>query len=292
MDFSFREKVRRAQEAADSFVCIGLDSSPDRLPPELVNRFTTPAAAVLEFNARIVDQTAGLVCAYKPNLAFYEVGGPYGLWAMQETIRYAHQVAPHAVIILDAKRGDIGSTATAYAKATFEVWGADAVTVNPYMGYDAVVPFLEYANQGKGVFVLGETSNLGAREFQFAWLLGHSDSRGDTPHLAEYVVQRVSKWGADGVVVGATIPEDHIRSLRGEGSDLIWLVPGIGAQGGDAGPVMRYGFTEDGIGPVVNSSRGIICNFRNRSDLGFAEAARVAAEELRNQLNELSDGGQ
>lgn len=275
----FREWVREIQKKKESLVCVGLDSGLDRIPPLLIKRASGPAIAVLNFNRTIIDVTADLVCAYKPNFAFYEAQGPDGLEAMRGTIQHIHKHT-NVPVILDIKRGDIGSTAEAYARAAFEVWEADAVTVNPLMGYDAVEPFLGYADRGKGVILLGETSNPGASDFQTQVM-----SSGLT--LSETIVARAVEWGVNGIVVGATIPEGHMQRLREKGQNLLWLVPGIGTQGGDAEVILRYGSSEDGIGPIINSSRGIICHWRNRSDLGFDEAARVATEELRNRLNGL-----
>jgi len=237
---------------------VGLDPRPAQL---------VPGDDLYSFNRRIVDATRDLVCAYKPNFAFYESAGPEGLEALRRTVAYVHQEAD-VPVILDAKRGDIGSTAQAYARAAFEVWGADALTVNPYLGQDSVTPFTAFAE--KGVFLLCHTSNPGATDLQTL----PCPSR----PLYEAVAEKARAWGT-GLVVGATYPEAlaRVRAL----SPGAWiLLPGVGAQGGDLVGALAAGLRGDGLGVVVNSSRGII----------YAPDPRQAALHLRKQINDARTG--
>jgi uridine monophosphate synthetase len=253
----FFQKLQDAIRRNNSLLCVGLDPRPKLIPD----------ADILAFNRRIVGDTADLVCAYKPNFAFYEAQGLDGLEALRETISYIHQETDLPVI-LDAKRADIGSTAKAYAQAAFEVWHGDAVTVNPYLGYDSLLPFAEYGD--RGIFVLCHTSNPGAAEFQEAPV-------GEGP-LYESVAQRVVQWnvaGNLGLVVGATYPEE-LAAVRRVAPEMWLLVPGIGAQGGDLKAMLSAGLRADGLGVIVNSSRGII----------LTPDPRSAARQLRDQINE------
>jgi uridine monophosphate synthetase len=214
------------------------------------------------FNRRIIDVTRDLVCAYKPNFAFYESAGPAGLDALRRTVDYIHSRAS-VPLILDAKRNDIGSTAAAYARAAFEVWGADALTINPYLGGDSVAPFTSYAD--RGVFLLCHTSNPGATDLQTL----PCPSR----PLYELVAEKAADWGT-GLVVGATYPEALAR-VRRLAPDAWILLPGVGAQGGDLEAALAAGRRGDGLGVVVNSSRGII----------YAADPRQAAMDLRQRIN-------
>jgi orotidine-5'-phosphate decarboxylase len=220
------------------------------------------------------------VCAFKPNLGFFLAGGAAGIIALERLIHY---VPPEIPVILDAKFGDIGSSAEQYARGAFEAFHADAVTLSPYVGADAIKPFLAYAD--KGVFVLARTSNPGATEFQD--LIVEDEPRGapGTP-LYEAVVRKATEWhrqgpGACGVVVGATYPQE-LKRIRSLAPDLPFLVPGVGAQGGDLAITVQHGPTADGLGPVVNASRSILYA-SGRQD--FAEAARTAAIKLRDEIN-------
>jgi uridine monophosphate synthetase len=251
------EFYRWLEEAArrnDSLLCVGLDPRPERLEP---------GDDLFSFNRRIVDATQDLVCAYKPNFAFYEAAGPTGLEALRRTVTYIHEMADLPVL-LDAKRGDIGSTASAYARAAFEVWGTDALTVNPYLGGDSVMPFTAYAD--KGVFLLCHTSNPGATDLQTL----PCPSR----PLYEHVARQAAAWGT-GLVVGATYPQALAR-VRALAPEAWILLPGVGAQGGDLEAALAAGLREDGLGIVVNSSRGVI----------YADDPRRAALDLRQQINE------
>lgn len=253
----FWRKLEASIRRRDSLLCVGLDPRPERIPA----RYTTVAA----FNRAIIDATADLACAYKPNIAFYEALGQEGLAALQETISYVPDDIP---ILLDAKRNDIASTAAAYARAAFEVWGVDALTVNPYLGRDGLTPFLAYP--GRGVFLLCKTSNPSAGEIQ-DW------SQGGVP-LYRHVAQLAERWAEErvvGLVIGATYPE-AIAQIRTGSPNTWFLVPGVGAQGGELAAVVRAGLRADGLGLIISSSRSIL----------YAEDPRVAAMALRGQINQ------
>ena len=261
---NFVQKLLAAARENNSLLCIGLDPDPQLMPH----------VGVFEFNRAIIDATSDLVCAYKPNLGFYEALGVEGMEALHRTVEYIPKSLP---VIGDAKRGDIGNTARAYAKALFETLGFDAATVSPYLGYDSVEPFLSYAD--KGVFVLCKTSNPGAAEFQEV-LCGER-------RLFELVAERAKEWntsGNVGLVVGATYPEE-LRLIRQLCPDMPLLIPGIGAQGGDLPLVVRYGVDAHGERAIINSSRQILYASRG-SD--FAQAARREALALRQRINELA----
>jgi orotidine-5'-phosphate decarboxylase len=267
---SFADRLRRRWEVSGSMLCVGLDPDPARLP-EPVRRHPTPLFALCR---EIADATAELVCAFKPQFAhFAAVGAEAQLAALVAHLRDAH---PDVPVILDAKRGDIGSTARHYATEAFDRYGADAVTVNPYLGSDALAPFLERAD--RGVFVLCRTSNPGGADLQGLDV-------GGLP-LYEHVARRVATdWnphGQTGLVVGATAPAElaRVRSLVG---NLPILVPGVGAQGGDAAAAARAGATEDGTGLVVNSARAVM---HASAGADFAVAARAVAAATRERIRE------
>jgi orotidine-5'-phosphate decarboxylase len=272
----FLEKLLKAARTNESLLCIGLDPDPEMMPAGM---------GVLEFNRAIVDATSDLVCAYKPNLAFYEALGTEGLTALEKTVTHIPDAIP---VIGDAKRGDIGSTARAYARALFETLGFDAATVNPYLGYDSLEPFIEY--RGKGVFVLCRTSNAGSVDFQDLVLSGKSAEgrEGERP-LFEVVALRAREWNAlgnVGLVVGATYPEE-LRRVRQLCPEMPLLIPGIGAQGGDPASAVRYGVDARGEKAIISSSRQIIYAYRGEGEKGadFAQAARGAALTLRDEIN-------
>lgn len=270
----FEEKLLRATRRNKSLLCIGLD-------PDLA---LMPHGDVPSFNRAIVEATADLVCAYKPNLAFYEALGVAGLEALVETVKL---IPPDIPVIGDAKRGDIGNTARAYAKALFSTFGFDAATVNPYLGYDSIAPFLEY--EEKGVFLLCKTSNPGAADFQELRSRSPGDAEGGIP-LYQVVAQRAREWnrkGNIGLVVGATYPEE-LRQIRQLCPEMLLLIPGIGAQGGDLPLTVRYGVDEQGEKAIICSSRGVLYASRGKD---FAQAARREAQALRDQINALLSGG-
>ena len=254
--------------AKRSFLCIGLDSEIEKIPSFLL-RAKDP---VFEFNKRIIDATAKYAVAYKPNLAFYECNGIKGWKSLELTLRYIKQTYPDIMVIADAKRGDIGNTSKMYAKAFFENYDFDAVTVAPYMGEDSVAPFLSY--QGKWVILLALTSNKGADDFQY-----HNE---DGIKLFERVLSLSKKWGNQGnmmYVVGATRAE-MLKEIRQIVPDHFLLVPGIGAQGGSLLEVAKYGLNSN-CGLLVNSSRGII--FAGNST-DFDKIAEQKALELQREM--------
>ena len=263
---NFIEKLTNATRKNKSLLCVGLDPDPERMPNKV---------SVFEFNKEIIDATSDLVCAYKLNLAFYEALDDEGLDALKRTIKHIPNDIP---VIGDAKRGDIGNTAKAYARAIFSNLNFDATTVNPYLGFDSIEPFIQYAN--KGVFILCRTSNAGALDFQSL----HCQAESGYHPLFEIVALKASQWnthGNIGLVIGATYPEE-IRLIRNSHPDMPLLIPGIGAQGGDIESTVRYGVDIKGEKAIINSSRQILYASRERD---FAQAAQRVASELRDQIN-------
>ncbi|MCC6703780.1 MAG: orotidine-5'-phosphate decarboxylase [Thermomicrobiales bacterium] len=269
---SFADQVRSAADRANSLVCVGLDPDLSKFPDSLSH--LPPGERIAAFNKSIIEATADLVCCYKPNLAFYAAHGIAGLEALLAT----RDAVPAGVpVLLDCKVGDIGSTAAAYARAFFDEWDFDGITVNPYLGEDSLAPFLGY--EGKGVIIVCKTSNPGGGDFQDLTV-------GDAT-LFETVAGRAVEWSAKypasiGLVVGATWPEQLAR-VRAIAPDLPILLPGVGAQSGDVAAALRAGLDVRGGGLLVSSSRGIIYA-SNGPD--FAEAARTAAITLRDSINE------
>jgi orotidine-5'-phosphate decarboxylase len=262
----FFDKLERAARRNGSLLCVGLDPDPAQMPlPD-----------VAAFNRAIIEATAELVCAYKPNLAFYEALGERGLAALRDTLA---AIPPDIPVIADGKRNDIGNTARAYARALFDELGVDAATVNPYLGGDAVEPFLE--REEKAVFVLCRTSNPGARDLQD--LSVSAPDGGEARPLFEVVAEMARRWnsrGNVGLVVGATYPEElgRVRRLCPE---MTFLVPGVGAQGGDVAAVMRNGLDKGGRGLIINVSRQVLYASREKD---FAVAAAGAARRLRDEI--------
>jgi orotidine-5'-phosphate decarboxylase len=264
MDFT--TKLLNASRKNRSLLCVGLDPDPDRMP----------GTGILAFNRAIIDATSDLVCAYKPNLAFYEALGIDGLTVLQETIDY---IPDHIPVIGDAKRNDIGNTADAYAKALFIKFGFDAATINPYLGFDAVEPFTKFTE--KGIFILCRTSNKGAVDFQ------DITDAGGTP-LYEAVALKAREWntgGNIGLVVGATYPEE-LKKIRELCPEMPLLIPGIGAQGGDLALSVEYGVDSQYERAIINSSRQVLYASGGKD---FAEAARRTAQELRDSINDIID---
>lgn len=263
---SFLTKLRTIQRKNQSLLCIGLDTDIELIPKHLLSS----ANPVLEFNRRIIEATSDLACAYKLNLAFYEAMGNAGWQTLLDTLSFI----PKSIITIgDGKRGDIGNTAERYAEALFDDLGFDTATVNPYMGYDSVEPFLR--SDKHGVFLLALTSNEGSNDFQRLNIGGKP--------LYERVVQTAAKWNTKknlGLVVGATHP-DELRSIRLLAPAMPLLIPGIGKQGGDLRSAVRYGCTKRGDLAVINASRSIIYASSGKD---FAAAARKEAKKLRNQM--------
>ncbi len=270
---TFTERLRAASEAARSLLCVGLDPDPARLP----------VADAAEFNRAIVSATADLVCAFKPNLAFYEALGLPGFKALEKTVQHIRDAAPHCIIIGDCKRGDIDSSAAAYATAMFDVWGFDAVTVNPWGGMDTVEPWL--TKPEKGAFIWCRGSNRGAADLQDLPVEGVGNlTQPVYLRLARRSQQRASQ-GNLGLVVGATAPQ-QLADVRGICPDLPLLIPGIGAQGGDLADSVRCGVDAGGRLAVINASRSVIYASANAD---YASAARKAASNMRDEINATLD---
>jgi len=264
----FHTRLQQAWQTSNSLLCVGLDPDLQKLPKPVLQS----DEPIFEFNRQIIDQTAPYCCCFKPQIAYYAA---YGAEAqLQKTIDYIKQHYPHHPVILDAKRGDIGDTAQMYAREAFDRYGADAVTVNPYMGGDTLQPYLQ--RQDRGVVILCRTSNSGSSEFQSLQFEGVS--------LAHRVAQQALLWNENRnvmLVVGATYPQElaEIRKIVG---DIPLLVPGVGAQGGGLQAVLDNALTADGTGLMINSSRGIIYAGKGGD---FAIAAGQAAKELNQQIN-------
>jgi orotidine-5'-phosphate decarboxylase len=272
---TFLEKLT-ARWQQEHFVCVGLDVNYEQLPPA-IKEHQTIEEAIFTFNRAIIDATANLVCAYKPNSAFYEAHGESGIRALTRTISYCQTNFPHIPIILDAKRADIGNTNTGYVLSAFDHLGVDAITVHPYLGKEALAPFLE--RKDKGIIVLAKTSNPGSGEFQD--LLVGLDQEPLYQVIARNVAQYWNSNGNCGLVVGATYPEE-LRCVRKLVGDMPLLIPGIGAQGGDVAATVAAGQDSRGWGMIISASRSIIYASRG-SD--FAEAAYGATVRLRNEIN-------
>jgi len=267
---SFRDQIEAAWASQGSMLCLGLDPDPKRFPSSLAGK----PHATLEFCQKIADATADLVCAFKPQFAYFASQGAET--QLEELIAYLKTQYPNIPVILDAKRGDIGSTAEHYAMEAFERYGADAVTVNPYMGKDSVEPYLQH--KGKGVIILCRTSNPGGSDLQNLNLANHEA-------LFEKVAQLAKEWDQSGqiaLVVGATYPQEiaKVRSIVG---DMPLLIPGIGVQGGDIEATVQAGAItkRPGIGMMINSSRAIL--YASSGD-DYVSAARGVALETRNAL--------
>ncbi|MBV9914832.1 MAG: orotidine-5'-phosphate decarboxylase [Sinobacteraceae bacterium] len=266
---AFLVQLAQSWRRADSLVCVGLDPEIERFPAHIASQ----PSPIFQFNKAIIDATADLVCAYKPQFAHYAAYEAED--QLERTIDYIHRQYPGLPVILDSKRGDVGNTAERYAIEAFERYAADAVTVNPYLGADSLEPFLRRAD--KGVIVLCRTSNPGSRDVQDLEVGGRK--------LYQVIAQLVARqWNARGncmLVVGATYPRElaDVRQIVG---DMPLLVPGVGAQGGDVAQAVLNGQTATGTGLVISSSRNIL--YAGAGD-GFATAARAAALALRDQIN-------
>lgn len=266
---NFIRSIKRAWEEKDSLLCVGLDTDPKRIPDHL-HRKDSP---VFEFNRAVIDHTFDLICAYKIQIAFYSASDTDH--ELCRTIDYIHETYPDTPVILDAKRGDIGSTADMYALEVFDRYRADAVTVNPYMGGDTLEPFLR--RKEKGIIILCRTSNPGAKDIQ--------DLESNGKKIYQIIAHKATtEWNDNGnvlLVAGATYPGE-LKEIRGIAGDMPFLVPGIGAQGGDVEKTVKSGKTRDGTGMIINSSRGIIYAGKGTD---FAEKARNIALQLRDEIN-------
>jgi len=267
MSRNFRELLE-AQWEKGTFLCVGLDPDFEKIPAAA--RQSGVKETIVAFNRAIIDSTKDLVCAFKPNTAFYESHGDEGWNAMRETIQYIQDVAPDVPVLLDAKRGDIGNTNNGYVESVFDHLRADAVTVNPYPGREALLPFLE--RKEKGIFVWCRTSNPGAGEFQ--------DLRVDDQPLYKVVARHVAEhWNENdncALVVGATYP-DELHEVRSVVGDMPILIPAIGAQHGNLEKTVKAGKDSRGRGMIISASRAII--FASSGE-DFAQAAQEKATEL------------
>lgn len=266
---AYLEKLRAAQERNASWLCVGLDPQPDRLPVQAL-KWDEP---ILPFNKAIIEATADLVCAYKPNLGFYLQWGAAGIIALERTIAY---IPGHLPVIVDCKTGDIGHTQAAWATGLLDYWGVDAITVNPYVGAEAVLPVIG-RRPDKAVYLLARTSNPSATDFQ-----------GDLAHgegLSAEVIRQSQDWpvqGHTGYVVGATYPEE-LAMARRLAPQANFLIPGIGTQGGKLEPAVLHG-PDPVAGPLISASRSVIYASAGEN---FAEAAREAAIQFRDQINQV-----
>lgn len=273
---NFLDKLLAASRTQNSLLCVGLDPEPGRLPAQL--RDMPAARAITYFCRAVVEATAPYVCAFKPNLAFFEVLGPEGMSVFEEVLQ---AIPRHIPVIVDAKRGDLGNTARNYAAAVFDVYGCDAVTVNPYLGYDSVAPFLAYRE--KGVILLCRTSNPSARDFQDLLVYGED---GQVRPLYEVVARRVQSWntaGNCGLVVGATYPQE-LRTIRSMCPDMPILIPGVGAQGGDLEASVVAGVDACGEKAIMAVSRAVLFAGKGTD---FATSAANEALALRDRINEV-----
>ena len=270
---SFTEKLASAWRTQNSLLCVGLDPDVTRFPEQ----FKSAPDGIFAFCKAMVDATAASACCFKPQIAYFAALRAED--QLEALCAYIKSAYPHLPVVLDAKRGDIGATAEQYAREAYERYGADAVTVNPYMGSDSIAPYMEWKD--KGVIVLCRTSNPGGSDLQFLKV-------GETPlyqHVARLVAEQWNRNGQCGLVVGATFPEElaQVRAIVG---DMPLLVPGIGAQGGDIAATVAAGCSSDGAGMMINSSRAILYAeaLPGRTET-FADAARRVAAETRDAIN-------
>ena len=269
---TFTQQLQSAWASQGSMLCVGFDPDPKRLPPALQGK----PEGIFEFCREIADATADLVCSFKPQFAYF--ASQRAEAQLEKLVKHLKDRYPHIPVILDSKRGDIGSTADHYALEAFERYGADAITVNPYMGFDTIEPYLKHP--GKGVIVLCRTSNPGGSDLQFL----NVGPKGEPLylHIAQLAAQQWNSSGQIGLVVGATFPEE-IAKVRAIVGDMPLLIPGIGAQGGDIEATVKAGAIAGapGTGMIINSSRAILYA---SSGNDFAEAARVVAQSTRDAL--------
>lgn len=268
---TFISRLNAASQAHDSLLCVGLDPDPAKFPAELQGN----PDAISIFCKAIIDATAGLACAFKPQIAYFAALAAED--QLQDICDYLRQRYPHIPIVLDAKRGDIGATAVQYAREAFERYGAHAVTVNPYMGFDSVAPYLEWKD--RGAIVLCRTSNPGGSDLQFLQV----DGKPLYQHVAQLVAEKWNLNGQCALVVGATFP-DEIAQVRKIVGEMPLLVPGIGAQGGDIEATVRAGQTPDGGGMMINSSRAILYASPAAGE-DFSQAAARVAQQTRDAIN-------
>ncbi len=272
---NFLDKLLAVSRQQDSLLCVGLDPEQKRLPSRL---HSMPVArAVTYFCQAIIEATAPYVCAFKPNIAFFEVLGPEGMYVFQKVLQ---AVPEHIPIIVDAKRGDLGNTARNYAATVFDIYACDAVTVNPYLGFDSIAPFLAY--EEKAVFFLCRTSNPSAHDFQDLLVC---EEKGHVRPLYEEIAKRVQLWnriGNCGLVVGATYPQE-LNTIRAMCPDMPILIPGVGAQGGNLEASVLAGVDVSGEKAIISVSRAIL--YAGDGD-DYTVSAAIEARKLRNRINE------
>ena len=271
---TFANKLQESCDRHQSLLCVGLD-------PDL-SLMAIPS--ILEFNCAIIDATKDLVCAYKPNLAFYESHGSKGISDLEETVKYIRSHAPNVIVVGDGKRGDIDSSNIHYARALFDTWDFDAATVTWYTGGESMGPFIERPD--RGVFVLCHSSNPGAEDFQEMKIT--PDGNANRPKLVFELVaegaKSINKHGNIGLVVGATYPH-HIQKIRSICPTMPMLIPGVGRQGGILEASVEAGVDEIGRNIIINSSRSIL--YASRDAASFQDAAYGAASDLRNEINQI-----
>ena len=270
---NFKTTLQAAWTRNDSLLCVGLDPDPAKFPVALAGRDD----AIFQFCASIVDATADLVCAFKPQIAYFAAHRAED--QLEALIQHIHQRHPGIPVILDAKRGDIGATAEQYAREAFARYDADALTVNPYMGFDSIAPYLAWPE--RGVIILCRTSNAGGSDLQFLETAAETGGGKLYQHVAELVATQWNTTGQCALVVGATFPAE-LAEVRRRVGDMPLLVPGIGAQGGDIEATVRAGKTADGAGLMINSSRAILYAGQGED---YAAAARQAALATRDAIN-------
>ena len=268
---NFINKLSAAWSSNNSLLCVGLDPDVSRMPVHLQNE----PDGIFTFCKAIIDATADLACAFKPQIAYFAALGAER--QLEQLCAYVRTAYPHLPLILDAKRGDIGATAKQYAREAYDRYGADAVTVNPYMGFDSVQPYMEWAE--RGVIVLCRTSNPGGSDLQFLTV----DGKPLYQHVARLVAEKWNGNGPCALVVGATFPHElaEVRAIVGQ---MPLLVPGVGAQGGDVKATVSSGKTAEGAGMMINSSRAILYAAPQGKE-DFADAARRVALETRDAIN-------
>jgi orotidine-5'-phosphate decarboxylase len=276
---TFHERFAFVSEQNQSLLCVGLDPEP-----------TFDWRVVLDFNKAVIESTIDLACAYKPNLAIYESMGSDGLTLLDRTLRFIRELNPNMPVIGDAKRGDIGPCSLAYVRTMFDSFEFDAVTVSPYMGFDSLKPFINHEHGSRGVFILCRTSNPSGTDLQDLTVLDEQD--GTPKPLYEVVAGLANKWnvhGNIGLVVGATVPAQMER-IREVVPDMLFLIPGIGPQGGDLGQTVSSAVDSRGKGFMINASRQIMYAEKNSSHKRWTKSesprsARGAAEKLREEIN-------
>lgn len=269
---TFLQKLEKAIKKNNSLLCVGLDPDITKFPKVMIDSDDP----ILEFNKAIIDATYDIVCAFKPQIAYYSAHGVPAIRALKSTIEYINETYPHIPVILDAKRGDIGPTAQHYTQESFEFLDVDAVTVNPYLGFDSVKPFLE--RKTKGIIILCRTSNPSATDFQDLKINGSTLYI----HVAKKILTWHKKYKNCLMVVGATWPRE-LKEIRTIAKDMFFLVPGIGAQGGDIEKTVKNGKRKDGSGLIMSSSRAIL--YASKKD-DFAKKAREVALQLRDEINQ------